>query len=661
MIWIETNAQRMPFFRLNCAYLYEAGRGTPRWVLLKTRAGEWDQWYGQVMGDNLDGIARLQSEKPSFPDGSSGDYAIALMESDQHGTVYEVGWQKLMANGTSLARDGRRLYFLRDPTGTWAFLGEGPEDDQGKIGGRRGYSRTSVPRVVWAKTGELPCNIEFVVEHRDYEILTEDDLDAGKTERRNLVLYDELVLDGGSRRLGPVSPRPFLRVAQGDNLGSLIEHLSCWTLGWEDGTQEERQRIRQMWRDALLRLNPSVDFEARLEPETKIAVLTYAETVGLLCKTAEPVYRGKSLSEWILRSDPQSVELLGPKDFNARPAVRHIGTNALPWLLRWISSDQPKTAHLGIRGLELLGPESSLAVPTLNRLVEDWRNSSAWSNAIAGLEACSSGTPHVNAGFPSLLAAATNVAAPSALRLKAIQSIQHLGAHVNGCGCLANLGANAPLAVPVLIRCLQDPDSRLAAEAAYALGSYTIEPALSVGALAAALESRTNSVPPSTEDDDRWPWRGDVSVRFAAASGLRDFAEVIRLGGFPENLTLQPPVVADYRKAVQAAIPSLVRALRDGDSRLAWAAASALGEAALEPELVVPALIESLGHTYATPINAIYGALYNVPAKAAEALGRFGSAARPAVPALIQLERSGHWAAAREATEALRRIGPSAK
>ena len=41
---------------------------------------------------------------------------------------------------------------------------------------------------------------------------------------------------------------------------------------------------------------------------------------------------------------------------------------------------------------------------------------------------------------------------------------------MNGLGFLAALGTNAPVAVPVLIRCLQDEDWRVAAWAAGALG-----------------------------------------------------------------------------------------------------------------------------------------------------------------------------------------------
>jgi HEAT repeat protein len=308
-----------------------------------------------------------------------------------------------------------------------------------------------------------------------------------------------------------------------------------------------------------------------------------------------------------------------------------MGTNAVPWLLRWIRSGQPETAHLGIRGLALLGTEGSLAIPELSRLASDWQTSSAWSNAISGLEVLG------NAGFPYLLAAATNSAAPWELRLKAVQSLRHRGAHMNGLGCLAALGTNAALTVPVLIRCAQDPDWPVAAEAAGALGDYTIEPGLSVPALAAVLQSRTNSARSATAGEGRPGWRGEDLVRWAAAHALRDFAEVIHRSGFPDNLALRPPAIPEYRKAFQAAVPALLSGLHDQDPRVARMAASALGAAALEPKLVVPALIESLDHTNS-----------EVRADAAEALGNFGGAAQQAVPAPITLQTAQSSAASEQ-------------
>src|SRR5260221_5062014 len=48
----------------------------------------------------------------------------------------------------------------------------------------------------------------------------------------------------------------------------------------------------------------------------------------------EPTYAGKRLSEWVARlSSKNSLE----GDSEAENAIRHIGTNSLPYLLKWIS------------------------------------------------------------------------------------------------------------------------------------------------------------------------------------------------------------------------------------------------------------------------------------------------------------------------------------
>ena len=58
----------------------------------------------------------------------------------------------------------------------------------------------------------------------------------------------------------------------------------------------------------------------------------------------EPEYGGKKLSEWL--DQYQRYYSLGrypdtPKLIEASDAVRHIGTNAIPWLLRCIRYEQP--------------------------------------------------------------------------------------------------------------------------------------------------------------------------------------------------------------------------------------------------------------------------------------------------------------------------------
>src|SRR6266478_5031865 len=58
----------------------------------------------------------------------------------------------------------------------------------------------------------------------------------------------------------------------------------------------------------------------------------------------EPEYKGRKLSEWaFLVTGPFPYhDSAFPKMPEAEEAIRQIGTNALPWLLRWIRFDHPK-------------------------------------------------------------------------------------------------------------------------------------------------------------------------------------------------------------------------------------------------------------------------------------------------------------------------------
>ena len=80
---------------------------------------------------------------------------------------------------------------------------------------------------------------------------------------------------------------------------------------------------------------------------------------------------------------------------------------------------------------------------------------------------------------------------------------------------------------------------------------------------------------------------------------------------------------------------------------VASVAADALGEAALEPDLAVPALARSLDRPEPWMRRS-----------AAEALGNYGEAARPARPALTKAKDDSDGGVRWEAANALRKIAP---
>ncbi len=337
---------------------------------------------------------------------------------------------------------------------------------------------------------------------------------------------------------------------------------------------------------------------------------------------AEPRYLDKSLSEWIPLTEEVGGDIPRPRDERAYPAVVAIGTNALPWLLQWISSDKQETVRLGVEGFNLLGPVAKPAESELLKLALDWQTSTAWNSAIPILAALSN-TNYSSSAFSQLLPVTTNQSAPALVRARILESIPKAGGNYS--------------ASPLILQCFQDKDWRVAQAAATGLGCC-VERKLAVAAVAACLLARTN------EPDD-------TAVRERAVDALVGSAELIYYRSSRPRAELN-----DLRQTMSMTVPALLIALNDEDSRVARVAATALGEAAVEPDVVVPALLKSLDYPYPDK----YG---YVRLAAIEALGNFGEAAQSAVPALTKLAQSDPrgYVGGTFAASALKKINPQKK
>jgi hypothetical protein len=113
-------------------------------------------------------------------------------------------------------------------------------------------------------------------------------------------------------------------------------------------------------------------------------------------RAKEPVYQGKELSQWVQESINNFGEELTYQQ--EAVAIQQIGTNALPWLVRWISYEprawRDRAEGVANRlpgrdtvlrwlrkgddlapgaawGFKILGPRASPAVPDLIRLIND--------------------------------------------------------------------------------------------------------------------------------------------------------------------------------------------------------------------------------------------------------------------------------------------------
>jgi hypothetical protein len=213
----------------------------------------------------------------------------------------------------------------------------------------------------------------------------------------------------------------------------------------------------------------------------------------------EPSYQGKTLSQW-LRTYQDSRH----KDQRAADAVHHIGTNALPYLLKWVDYEMPTwrqdllrvtagpayalggfrlvgllsgekqvRANLGLAGFEILKEEASSAVPQLSRKLGRWKLTNTSHSTLTALMFVGKD------GLPTLITVLTNNSNPQWVRVSAAAKIGAPG---------MTLGTNAAWMVPILANCLKD--NQVAWLAAQALGAIRLRPEIAVPALVESLEGK---------------------------------------------------------------------------------------------------------------------------------------------------------------------------
>jgi hypothetical protein len=211
----------------------------------------------------------------------------------------------------------------------------------------------------------------------------------------------------------------------------------------------------------------------------------------------EPEYNGKKLSEWLALQNDHPAEVT--------EAVRAIGTNGLPVLIRWAEYQVPgwrnrlhrlyakfprplyhsfvasclanqkeqMRAFNSVFAFSKLGGDASAAAPELSRFVREVqyrdRRCAAWAlGYIGGSEA-----------LAALLAAVRDERTPAIQRASIAGAIPHLNYR----------GPELTNAVPVMIACLRETNQFVPSLAASALGAFLIQPEQCIPALAEAIDS----------------------------------------------------------------------------------------------------------------------------------------------------------------------------
>jgi hypothetical protein len=284
--------------------------------------------------------------------------------------------------------------------------------------------------------------------------------------------------------------------------------------------------------------------------------------VSLWAPSSEPEYKGKTLSKLVtlgwrngvwVGTDQEGREVI--------EAAKHIGTNALPWLLKWIDDENPwEIWSLHFIG-KLPGPVRGVVYrrcgPTLERKLKDRKGVLAYF-------------------------------------------------------WIMRLGSRAAPAVPELTRRMNDAS----------VNNYRIN-----AAMRALSYIGKDGLPPLVEV-------ADGSNVTKSATAFSHICDMINLG------TNARPVV-----------PKVVALLNGPDGTLAGKAANVLGCWRIEPALVVPALAESVK----IPNPNMF-----LRVTAAEALGKFGTEAEQAVPALVEVLTDADRDLRRTGTNALLKIAPEA-
>jgi HEAT repeat protein len=268
-----------------------------------------------------------------------------------------------------------------------------------------------------------------------------------------------------------------------------------------------------------------------------------ASLTALLARDRQPTYQDRPLSAWL--------EIYGSHPDDPQPAIsalRQIGTNAIPFLLQWISYEPSplrtqfdkllekvpdrwrphwlespgNRSYDAALAFRMLGDAGSPAIPQLSKqaaTTTDEQGIQCATIALGGIGV---------AALPALLATTTN--SQKMARYFAVEAI-------------ATLGESALPALPTLIKSLEDLQVEVCCSAADALGRLALAPATCIPALTNLL---TNP---------------DPARRAYAARGLAGFAAAARQAAGPLQKALQDPdgwPRDEARKALDAIAPELL-------------------------------------------------------------------------------------------------------
>lgn len=195
---------------------------------------------------------------------------VILSRNAKFGTLYRVYWQERPCMGTGNILQGRWILVLREPRGSWRFIGELPGESSGKIGGFHHVTTDIEMRARWTGDPDAPVRIDFTAGKYDWEV---GEHPVGLPP---LATLRDGVLEGKPPAKPVWGASQYVVAEPKDTLASVVHRLSVWSLGWSSDRPGERLGIEAIHRKALKELNPGIP-EDSIPPGTRIKVLGYEE------------------------------------------------------------------------------------------------------------------------------------------------------------------------------------------------------------------------------------------------------------------------------------------------------------------------------------------------------------------------------------------------
>jgi HEAT repeat protein len=335
----------------------------------------------------------------------------------------------------------------------------------------------------------------------------------------------------------------------------------------------------------------------------------------MFLRSSEPVYAGRSLNRWLV----QAI-WTGGSNADTTRAIRSVGTNALPGLLR-LAHRKDSGFHRAVVMLSRRYPRALFHLHS----AEDYHWMATWGFSALG----PTGKPTV----------------PALIRLLADNDE---GVRSTAAACLGFIGPGAAEAVPALTQCLSDAVNNASASRETAILEQRTASAL--GMMGPAAQQ---AIPILTAATNASVWYARNAAK-AALMRIRGESVVPLIDQLKD--TSDPiqwyevaMLVGDFGTNAEPAISLLIAALGTSDDIIMGHAAIALGETHRQPDVCVPALIPLLSSPSVSTRQKSLGAL-----------SAFGAAATSAVPAMTScLTDSDPWVRML-ATNILKDIAPEA-